>query len=42
MAISSILAPVDFSDDSTRGARLARDIARRHIARQIAACYGSR
>lgn len=33
MALSSILAPVDFSEDSVRGARLARDIAERHSAR---------
>ena len=33
MAFSSILAPVDFSEDSVRGARLARDIAARHRAR---------
>ena len=33
MSLRSILAPVDFSEDSLRGARLARDIAVRHEAR---------
>src|SRR5690606_38455815 len=33
MALKSILAPVEFSEDSLRGARLARDIAARHDAR---------
>jgi nucleotide-binding universal stress UspA family protein len=33
MALSSILAPIDFSEDSARGACIARDIARRHAAR---------
>lgn len=32
MTFSSILAPVDFSDDSVQGARLAAAIARRHSA----------
>jgi len=33
MPLTSILAPVDFSEDSVRGASLARDIAGRHAAR---------
>ena len=33
MGLASILAPVDFSEDSARGARLAGRIARRHAAR---------
>jgi nucleotide-binding universal stress UspA family protein len=33
MALTSVLAPVDFSEDSAQGARLAAMIARRHGAR---------
>ena len=33
MTLFSILAPIDFSDDSARGACIARDIAQRHAAR---------